>query len=224
MSLNSWTVEDIAEHCRQHIEKYRHRLNHDLSYCLELFRRAFEEKSEEAFRLLYQTYVGLIYHWVYHHPYFSSLEMPADYYVADSMSHFFLTVQGNFERFKSVPAILSYWQKCVNTVVLNHGRKKQVSTVPIEKIKKYAEEVDLDERLVQTATWQRVESLLPEYKDRLLARLVFVQALKPKEIVEHYSAIWPQTNDVRVDRQRITRRLGSDSVLRQLLGIDENSE
>jgi hypothetical protein len=140
------------------------------------------------------------------------------------MAHFFLTMQGNIQRFKSVPAILSYWQKCVNTVVLNHWRKKQVPTVAIEKIEKYTEDVDLDERLIQTATWQRVENLLPESKDRLLARLVFVQALKPKEIVEHYSAIWPQTNDVRVDRQRITRHLGSDSVLRQLLGRDENSE
>lgn len=224
LSLNSWPVDDIAEHCRQHIQKYRHRLNHDLSYCLELFRRAFEERSEEAFRLLYQTYIGLIYHWVYNHPYFSSLEMPADYYVADCMSHFFLSVQGIFKHFESVPDLLKYWQKCVNSIVLNESRKKQVSAMPIEKIEKYPEKVDLDERLMQTAIWQRIKDLLPEDKDRLLAHLIFVQSLTPKQIVEHYLAIWPQTNDVRVDRQRITRHLSSDSELRQLLRIDEKQE
>lgn len=220
MILNSWTVLAIAEHCQQHIQKYRHRLDHDLSYCFELFRRAFAERSEEAYTLLYQTYLNLIYHWVYRHPYFPSLDMPADYYVADCMGHFFLTMRGNFERFQSVPAILRYWQKCVNTILLNEARKKQVSAVPIENIEAYPDDDRVDDRLIQTTIWQRVESLLPENKDRLLAHLVFVQGLKPKQIVEYHSAIWQETNDVRVDRQRITRCLVGDPTLRQLLGME----
>jgi hypothetical protein len=222
--LNSWTVEAIAERCQQHIQKYRHRLDHDLSYCLELFRRAFEEKREEAYTFLYQTYISLIYHWVYQHPYFASLDMPVEYYVADCMGHFFLTMRGNFERFESVPAILRYWQKCVNTVLLNEVRKKRVATVPIENMERYVDEEGMDGRLIQTAIWQRVESLLPENKDRLLAHLVFVQGLKPKQIVEHYSALWSETNEVRVDRQRITRCLVADSVLRQLLRMDKRPD
>jgi hypothetical protein len=162
---------------------------------------------------------------VYHHPYFPSLDMPADYYVADCMSHFFLTMQGRlFERFQSVPAILRYWQKCVHTILLNEARKKRVATVPIEDMEKQPDEAGLDERLVQTAIWQRVEMLLPANQDRLLAHLVFVQGLKPKQIVAHYSALWAETNEVRVDRQRITRCLVGDATLRQLLRMDKHPE
>lgn len=226
MSLDNWLVTELANRCQEETRKFRRNLAHDMRYCFELFKRAFADQSSEALAAIYRIYIGLVSHWVRRHPMFSLLELPIEYFVADSMSEFVLAMHRiPFERFASLPPILAYWRKCVHTVVMTEGRKKHVPTVAIEENQPSYKQ-DYAKTLESEALWARVETVLSEDKYRLLARLVYVQGLEPRKISAAYPDLWPQARNVIVDSQTMKRRLRRDLELQEMLrsGSEETLE
>lgn len=220
--LADWSIGTLASRCQDETARFRKELTHDTRYCFELFRRAFEENSSEALEAIYQTYSQLVHYWVQQHPAFPALDLPAEYILFDSMSEFVLALRSkSFTDFPTLAAILAYCRRCVHTVIMLEARKKRVKTISAHNIEPVVPS-DIDTKLMRQALWQRIEELLPDEADILLARLIFVQGLKPKEIVASFPGYWPQTNDVRVAYQRIKRRLQGDARLRQMLGVDTN--
>ena len=70
-------------------------------------------------------------------------------------------------------------------------------------------------RAAVSELWLHICDLLPDPRDRLLAHCVFVQDLKPQQIVQEHSALWTNERDVSVAIYRIRRRLRNDPGLQQ---------
>lgn len=223
MAFDSLSVSELTAECKRQSQRYRHQLSRELHYCLELFRRAFEEKDDDACSALYDIYLGLVHHWVRSHPSFPNLDKPLEFVVVDSIGNFFLAMRKQMDwQYNSVIALLSYWKKCVNSVIVDELRKKQVTTISLDNVTNAKMTPDMDRNLNAAEIWHQVEKVITDEKERLLARLIFLQDLKPAQIVAHHSNIWPDAQAIRIDRQRIKRRLFNDSTLRQFLDRIEN--
>jgi hypothetical protein len=82
---------------------------------------------------------------------------------------------------------------------------------------------DLDAHAQAEELWEHVCSLLPDERDRLLARLVFVQGLRPREIVVAFPTHWRNERDVSVALYRVRRTLRSDAQLQQRAGMVDHA-
>lgn len=161
--------------------------------------------------------------WVVRHPLFPSLNLPAEYYIADSMSEFFLAMsKTSLDRFDSIGAIFSYWRKCVHSVLAQAYRKqqKQILAHSIDNLSLPSIGDRVDAQLDAATLWERIKELL-EDDDLLLARYALVQNLKPRQIAELAKNKWATANEVRVALQRVKRQLQRDPKLRLLLGIED---
>ncbi|MCB8980589.1 MAG: sigma-70 family RNA polymerase sigma factor [Ardenticatenaceae bacterium] len=223
MSSTHQSISALAKRCQQETSKYRAHQPYTMRYCMALFKLAFERKSEDAFTALYRLYGTLVRSWVMRHPIFPSLNLPAEYFVADSMSEFFLAMsQTSLDRFDSIGAIFAYWRKCVHSVLTQARRKqqKQIVDQSIDDLSLQSKGDRTDAQLDAAMLWERIEKLL-EVDDLLLARYALIQNLKPRQIVELSENKWTTTNEVRVALQRVKRQLQRDPQLRLLLGIED---
>jgi hypothetical protein len=220
MSLDNLSVDELATHCREETAKYRRQCDNDPRFCFELFRLAFSQNDDEAFTALYRIYLPLVFYWVNRHPSFQSgSDLPEDF-ASDAVQRFYFAMrQGDFGRFENLPSVLQFLKRCVHTAVM-YPRRKQPVTIPLATVPNLPSGHNAEYYFQAAEIWTLVEELLPEQNDRLLARLAYIQGLKPRDIVEMYPAIWETTEAVRVSRHRIGRRLQRNPRLRRYLGID----
>jgi len=216
--LKELSLKELKEKCREQTQNFHKGEEHNTSFCFEIFRRAFEEKCDTSIGIIYNIYKPLIYHWVKNHKYFYDINIPADEIVLDSMSHFIFALRRYpFSNFTSLGALLSYWRKCVHSVILMERRKNERKTINLDDVHNLAEETDYEKKMIVTEIWERIKETLSDSKDILLSRLIFIYNMKPRHIAEEYPEIWKEPNDVRVNQQKIKRHLRNDEKLRHLL-------
>ena len=224
MELSEWPVVRLAEYCKKETEKYFLKKKSNSCYCYTLFCRAFAEDSSTALNYLYTIYRPLVMDWINKHTYRNAIQCDDSELFFDSMSRFiFAMKQHNLEQFPSLAHVLSYMRKCVHSVITNLRRKAGVPAEPLdENLTAAAVHRDsLDEQILLKESWQRIEQVLIDGKELLLARLLFTQNLRPREILKEFPGQWQDTNEIRVDCQRIKRKLRKDKILLSLLGIAE---
>ncbi len=218
--LNNMSLEDIAMQCAEETQKYFQRKNDVTDYCFELMRHALQIEDTEAFTHLYRNYESLVRRWVYSHPRFSGTGEPAEYFVSAAFTSFYFAVRGSkFERFASLAQLLQYLKRCVHTSVAQHFRGIEPTDLlplddrsPISTTENFSNFADI---------WDRINELLPDDIDRILAHCVFSQNLKPSQIIEMHPH-WDSARKVSVHLQRIRRILRQDEALRLLLGIEDD--
>ena len=218
-----WSIDRLVEQCKTEIERFRKSLEHIDDYCYELFRRAFEDRNNEALASVYQVYYSFVMSWVHRHPAFDSGHMVDEYVVSDSMSQFIYNMrQKPLQDFPNVGAIMGYLKKCVHSAVIAERRQQerhqfmeQVPDVMIEQ-----STGGIERQLMSAEIWDRIIQVLDDDEDVLLARLVFLQDLPPRAITDDYPHLWSDTNSVRVARQRITRKLRRDPIMVKMFDRD----
>ncbi len=224
-SVESLSTDDLAIRCTQETDQFNRRQSSDPSFCFELLRRALADGSSEAFTYVYQNYERQVINWVYSHPKFEQTGESAEFFASQALRSFYFALRGDkFDRFPSLPQILSYLKLCVHTAVAQYLRDQQPHvTTPLLDTHRLVYQPDLGTRAVASELWQHICSLLPEDRDRLLARLVFVQGLKPREIVVALPARWRDEREISVALYRIRRMLRNDAELQRRAGsIDES--
>jgi hypothetical protein len=220
-SVASLSVDDLAMRCAHETDQFNHRQASDPRFCFELLRRALAEGSPDAFTLVYQTYERQVTNWVYSHPKFEQTGESAEFFAAHALRSFYFALRGpKFERFPSLPQILSYLKLCVHTAVVQYLRDQQPQiTTPLLDTHTLAYHPDLDTHAVAAELWQHICSLLPDERDRMLARLVFVQGLRPREIVAALPTYWRDEREISVTLYRIRRTLRNDAELQRRVGV-----
>jgi hypothetical protein len=221
MSLaDSFSLDDLTQRCAAETEKFNRRQPSDTRFCFELLRRALADGLSDAFTRVYQIYERQVLVWVHSHSGFARSGESADYFVSTAWSTFYFALRGpKFASFPSLPQVLAYLKLCVHTAIAQYLRDQEpVPTMPIELAPHVAHLPDLGTRIAASELWRRIEQLLPDPHDRLLARCVFVDDLKPRQIVKAYPAIWNDERDVSVELYRIRRLLRNDSELRRMFG------
>jgi hypothetical protein len=216
------SVADLAQHCAEETDKFLRRLANDPQYCFELMRRALAEQSDEAFTYIYQVYERPVTSWVYHHSRFALTGESAEFFTSAAFRAFHTALRGpKFDRFPTLAAVLGYLKMCVHSSIAQYLRdEERAQTTPLDDADEPAQTPDLGEGAEAGELWAYICRLLPDERDRLLARCAFAQGLKPREIVAAYRTQWSSEREVSVALYRIRRILRADSQLAELAGRD----
>jgi hypothetical protein len=222
MSLAALPVEQLAQRCIEETEKFNRHQSNDPQFCFELLRRALTDGVAEAFTYVYQIYERQVLSWVYNHSGFAQTGESADYFARSALSAFYFALRGTkFAHFPSLQQALAYLKLCVHTTIAQYLRDQRSAAVSIETTGPIAETPDLGTRAEAAELWAYICGLLPDERDRLLARYAFVLDLKPRQIVELYPAHWADEREVTVALYRIRRLLRADAELRQRMGLGD---
>lgn len=211
-------VKELKAKCAEQTQLYYKRKKHNMMFCYELFRRFFEEGCEASLGAFYAVYKPQIRHWIKCHKYFPGIEAGMDETISDSLSHFvFALRRHSFGDFASIGALLAYWRICVHSVIMLQWRKIERRKA-LEQAVPLPRDENIPERdILKNTIWKRVCAVLSSEPDRLLARLVYIYGMKPRQIAAEYPGIWSESDAVRVAQQRIKRRLQKDKALNELL-------
>jgi hypothetical protein len=226
MTHAGFSIDDLARRCAEETEKFNRRQLHDTQFCFELLRRALADGVPEAFVHVYQIYERQVLNWVYAHNRFDQTGESAEFFAASALSAFYFALRGaKFDRFPALPQVLLYLKLCVHTAIAQYIRDQQPSAAtPLDDASAIAHTPDLGTQAAAAELWVHICRLLPDERDRMLARCAFLQDLKPRQIVEAYPAQWSNEREVSVALYRIRRILRNDSELRRRAGIDPQGE
>jgi hypothetical protein len=223
MTFASLSVDDLAQRCAAETEKYQRREPTDDRFCFELLRRALAEGVADAFTQVYQIYERRVLSWVLGHSRFTATGEDASYFAGTAWSTFYFALRGpKFAAFPTLPQALSYLKLCVHTSIAQYIRDQQPGAALSLDAAAYAGQAsDLSARAMAASVWRRIRALLPDDGDLLLARCVFAEDLKPRQIIAAYPGRWRDEREISVEIYRIRRNLRKDTELRALLGLDE---
>lgn len=218
MDPESVPTSALAQRCKEETDKFKRNQPNNPEYCFQLFWRALAERSDEALSHVYRIYFSSLY---------KSIRYKFPTIKDEDIEHFFLIGLSKFVRelrsdkidnFSTLAAIISYLNTCVYNVIKEYLRKKRVSTVPLDPtVRSNPTATSLDRGIRLHEIWARICQLIPDEKDQFLARRLFIEHLKPSQILEFYPNSFRDTEEIRIARQRIVRTLSRDSGLRDLL-------
>jgi hypothetical protein len=222
--LASFPLTDIVQHCAEETQRYSRRQESDARYCYELLRRALADGVAEAFTHVCQIYQPQVLSWVHRHAGFERSGESADYFANSALTQFYFALRGSkFERVPSLAQVLAYLKACVHSAVAQYLRDQQKAEwVPLDEATATPAEPDL--RLDAAELWAHLCRVLPDERDQRLAQAVFVQGLKPREIVQLHPGLWRDEREISVDLYRIRRRLRRDPELRRALGLPPEAD
>ena len=215
--LTNVSNDDLAQRCAEETEKFNSRQENNPEFCFELMRRALADQSDDAFTRIYQIYERQVLNWVYSHTRFTQTGESADFFASSAIRTFYFALRGEkFERFPSLPQVLSYLKMCVHTAIAQYLRDQQPTALtPLDSVSEVSHTINLDSGIDAAELWAYICRLLPDDRDRLLARCVFLLDLKPRQIVAEHPSQWRNEREVSVALYRIRRVLRNDQELQR---------
>lgn len=221
------SLADLSRHCATETDKYYNQQPHDPRYCFELFRRAICEGNEQAWERIYKVYHSLVTRWVRRHPSFFALEEEEQYFVNRAFEKMWTAVTSEkWSNFHDLSALLRYLQLCVNGVMVDFGRQKELakelSQLEVEEgAEPVALESAVERRLMAAETrraiWDRVNEQLKDEQERQVIYGMFILALKPREIASQYPQMFNGANEVYRVKENVINRLRRSVELAALL-------
>lgn len=232
--LSQFSVDHLLDRCAEQATK-KSEIRED-QYCFELVRRAFLAWDEFALKHVLHMYRTVwSKHWI-RNPH----ELDTHPQTAEDFKNIaFNKVNENFIRQKKTMAdfpdlsrFLGYLKTILSHEVGAYYRKREVREFRLRKTK--TDDGDDTEKMDQIPAgddssqeverkqiWQkideRVKALLKNDADQILFNCWIKLDLSHDEILQHYSHLWHNKNDIRVARQRIQRKLERDRDFLELL-------
>jgi|GEM_PF-5515966 len=184
----SMLLDDLVTHCLEERAKFRAYLEANPLYCLEIFCRALrQEAGDDHWNAFYRSFYSDVRRWVISHPTSKILlaQENVDDFVNDSYSRFFQTSKRKQLEFPTLGAALKFLHRCVNSVMLDAIRSKNHPTFLIEDFdKEHAPDFlqDLLNQLNAADLWKKVRDVITDETELRLARLLWIEGYKPREI------------------------------------------
>jgi DNA-directed RNA polymerase specialized sigma24 family protein len=192
-------------------------------FCFELFRRAIVESCSLCWHYLHNQYFTLVRYWI-------SLRTPPDPDTIDDLTQETLT---NFWRFytpdklsqaNGLGNILSYLKSCAASVVAQARRRADRMVAEAEwdqylidtQISTRSAEASALQQMTADQLWIAVEACCNDERDHLLARLIFLASLKPRQIAERFPEIFPDVAEVYRVKRNLLDRLHRDPIIRNM--------
>lgn len=216
-------LADLNRHCAAETDKYYNQQPHDPRYCFELFRRSICEGNEQAWERIYSVYRSLVTRWVRRHPSFFALEEEEQYFVNRAFEKMWAAVTPEkWSNFHDLSALLRYLQLCVNGVMVDFGRQKELAKeVSQLEVMEAGAESAVERRLVAAETrraiWDTVNEQLKDEQERQVIYAMFILALKPREIASQYPQMFNGANEVYRVKENVINRLRRSAELGALL-------
>ncbi len=226
MDLSKLNISSLAHLCRQATDRYFRQEVYDDSYCLEMFRRAIEEKNEIAWQVILNQYESLVISWVQRHHSFPVADEDVDYFVNRAFDSFWSAFSRNpdkFKKFRDLKSLLQYLKLCTHTSVHSHVERKMPprhvrhSEMPMDSIPERVNSINrVEENMVAGIVWQYVSSALKTEQERVIAEDFLLHDMRPKEIYARHQDLFSNVGQVRRVKGNLMTRLRRN---KQLMAI-----
>jgi DNA-directed RNA polymerase specialized sigma24 family protein len=188
---------------------YQHELSDREGY--DLFRRAIEERCDEAWSAIYTRYRPLLVAWSRQShartPSAEAAEDLADRALARAWAA--LTPE-RFAQFAGLPALLSYLRACVTATVIDSSRIEVTRDRAYQKLVSHAvltpEQIVVDES-VRVALWRTIAPLVASDRERIVLIESFVLALAPRQIHTRHPDYFTDVGEVYGAKRNLINRL-----------------
>ncbi len=221
-NLRLLDVDQLADECADHTERFFNRLEYDPSYCYELFRRAIVDRNGYAWEKIYCQYQPLVASWVSHHSKFSVAGEQVEYFVNCAFEKMWWAVDAKkFKKFDNVAGLLRYLQTCVHSVIVDHVRSVQINAVSLDVIAHPLSE-DLPtiekrvaDRLERQRFWRIVVDLIRNEQEFIVLRSSFLYDLKPAKIHAAHPDQFKSVGEVYQIKRNLLNRLRRSPMMQQ---------
>lgn len=195
-------------------------------YCLELFRRALVEQTDEAWSALQQCLSETVRSWLWSHPgHDVALRRDSEEnYIAQTFSRFWYVVRDQQLEFTTLPAALRYLRATLNGLLMDslrshlRGRAKEVSLPEPGSPEEPATANAIDEQSI----WDDIQGILPDERERRVAYLLYHCGLKPRDIVVRCAHEFKDVQEIyRLNHNLVERLRRNRNRLRYVLGYDD---
>jgi DNA-directed RNA polymerase specialized sigma24 family protein len=202
----------LREHCLSERAKFRAYQESDPVYCQEIFRRAMLLATDESWEALQVSFHADALRWVRQHPAAQTLQAHenADDYVQEAFTRLYHAARKRQLEFPNLAAAMSFLRRCVNSVMLDHVRSRQREFLPIEAVAENpsTDEIALLIDAMQTEElWQMVEKCITAPRELRLARLLWIEGYKPREVPRYFPDEFPTVEEVRAIIGNVVQRL-----------------
>lgn len=218
------SVAQLAQRCAEEMARYRRREPHDPRCCYELFRRALEQRDEEAWTAIYDQYHRLVNHWLGHVP------GDVDALINQAFTRFWGALSPDrFGDFPSLETVLAYLKRCAQGVAIDARRReeqrraRETALFPMHRVAAAGEMVLLTTQVLDEIASEQlyayVTERLNDRQESVAFRASFEWGLRPAEIAERWADVFSCAREVSRVKERILRRLRRDEGLAELLGM-----
>ena len=216
-SVQNTSLAELGRLCQEETARFSRREPTDDRYCFELLRRALRHRVDDAFSLVFRTYQPQVLAWVQRDSRFPRTGESAEYFVNQALSNFYFAVRGEkFDRFPTLQNVLSYLKVTTYSAITQFLRDHlPVASEQEDGMAQVgATDPALEQRLDAHALWEHICQLIPDERLRHLAHCVFVQEMRPREVVRAFPSLWRNEREVTVALYRVRVTLRSDSDLK----------
>ena len=227
-TFQQFSLSIISRRCAEESDRFLHHKAHDPRFCFEMFRRAIVDADQLAWELVCRQYQALVSAWVVRHPGLGTSGEEIDYFVNGAFVKMWsaLTPQ-RFERFSDLASVLRYLHRCVQSVILDHTRRRAFSTfeTTLEADTELGQaegprlEKDVLDQLFGETFWQSLNERLKNEKERRVIRSTFVHGLKPKQIQALFPKMFRTAKDVSRIKENVIARLRRDAEFKRFFDL-----
>lgn len=218
----------LAELCREHVERYRRDPNSsDGRYCYELIRRAVWHTNEDwnyIHDLFYSRIAARI-----RSDFSQESDKTVDDLIQDTIIRFYQYVTpATWSKFPDIACLLAFIDKCAYSQLINFIRieeRKQRLGALWEGSPSFDIEETIQDQAIRARIWECVMKTCKDPYDELLAELIFVLDLKPREIAAQYPDEFADVSVVYAQKRNLKERLQRAPCMQQLWQeVHENDE
>ncbi len=218
----------LADRCMREIEKYRHKEPYNDQYCLEIFHRAMVKHDPDAWELLQKRFSPTVRAWMRNHPQrdVACRHQSEEDYVDEAFVRVWQASTRNTLEFDSMAAALRYLKLCLQGAVIDnlraYSRPIEVPLPDPGSDMYHPEELATGDDYESNDLWETIKSLLPNERERRLAYQLFINGLKPREIVHYCPEEFSDIQEIyRLTRNIIERLTRNRDQIRWRLGDGE---
>ena len=213
-TLHNYTVQELAEYCHAESVRYQQTGDSDERYCLELFRRALQERDERAWEALYSQYQHLVRKWVRGHSRFLATGEDEEFFANAAFSQLwrFASQPDKASVVSALGKSLSFLKMCTWTVVTDYYRKQQRDALrevwSLEEDSPVpSPEDEVIRALILEELRQRIEAVVQDEREQVVVEESWVYGLPPRQIQARHADIFSTVAEVSQMKRNILNRL-----------------
>jgi DNA-directed RNA polymerase specialized sigma24 family protein len=224
-ALRQMDLSSLADRCSDEMKRWQHKEAFDDQYCLEIFRRAILQGTDQAWTTLQRRFGETVRVWLRSHP-SCDLALRRDSeenYIALTFSRFWYAVRDQQVEFPSLYAALSYLHATLNGIILDIVRSHLgAKEVPLPEADSPDEPIVSNEPGDEQAVWKSLQDLVPDPREQRLLYLLYYCGFKPREIAVRCPQAFPDVKEIyRLNHNILERLRRNRDRMRWLLGDEE---
>ena len=196
------TLVGLAYHCKKQSSHFQRGHSSDSSFCYELWRRALEERDEEAWIFVYAQYERLVISYIKRHPFYNNCYEEASSFVPEIFARMWQAIPPErFYKFTSLGALLKFLQVSVYRLILDRCRAEP----PLPTLSLNSQPIDSQK------FWECVERTAKGDKERIIIRERLRDERKPAEILKRHPSLFKNKKNIFRTTEYLRARLRRDT-------------